>query len=472
MFTTHNEKPISRLEKAIFVAFVALLVWMPLPFASNQAWAWALAEVWVFVLAAGMCVLYLRGRLQSNKVVARSRPVLVLFGLWLAFLLLQIVPLPAFLIEWLSPQRLAAYRLVDPDGQWLTISQSVADTQIFFMKSLMYVLIFILALLLLNSKRRIRLMVWAIICSALFQAMYGSIMTLSGAEYGFLFKKDAYVGHATGTFVNRNHLAAYLNLGLAIGIGVLVGGLGRAQSLRTAKQRWRSIVLLLLSKKTILRVFIALMTVALVLTHSRMGNTSFFVALTVTALITLALTSHARRTMAILIVSIIIIDIMILSAWFGLEKVTQRLEQTSFESEQRDEVSKYTYEQWQDYLIVGSGAGTFEYVFPGYRGPEFREYYDYAHNDVLQITSETGVIGAVLLFGGMLLSWFTALRALTKRRDPFMIGLGFAAMMGIMALSIHSFVDFSLQMPANAATFMLLLSLGWIARHHASQQGR
>jgi hypothetical protein len=41
---------------------------------------------------------------------------------------------------------------------------------------------------------------------------------------------------------------------------------------------------------------------------------------------------------------------------------------------------------------------------------------------------------------------------------------GFAASMAITALLIHSTVDFNLHIPANAATFMVVLALGWISR--------
>jgi hypothetical protein len=39
--------------------------------------------------------------------------------------------------------------------------------------------------------------------------------------------------------------------------------------------------------------------------------------------------------------------------------------------------------------------------------------------------------------------------------------------MGILALMIHSAVDFNLQIPANALTFMLLLAFAWISLYHA-----
>ncbi len=455
-----------RFEKMIFFSYLALLVWMPLPLASNRAWAWSIAEVWILLLCAGLCLTYLRGKLSSNDVLLKAKPVLWLFACWLALLLFQLVPLPPALVEVLSPVRFTSHNTINPHGEWLTLTESVSETLVYLLKSLVYVLLFIMTILLVNSRRRVKLLAWTIVYSALFQAMYGSLMTLSGLEYGFFIKKFAYIDVATGTFVNRNHLAGYLNMGLAIGVGLLIAGLAKGNSPRSARHWYRKVAQLLLSRKAQLRIYIALMTVALVLTHSRMGNMAFFVALSVIALLSLILTRHARRTMAVLVVSIIVIDIFILSAWFGLEKVASRMQQTSLQTEKRDEVALNTLEQWQDYFVLGAGGGTYQYVFPKYRDADIRLYYDHAHNDVLEIASETGVIGISLLVGAVLLSFFTALRALSQRHDPLMIGMAFAAAMGMLALSIHSFVDFNLQIPANAATFMVLLALGWIARFH------
>ncbi len=46
-----------------------------------------------------------------------------------------------------------------------------------------------------------------------------------------------------------------------------------------------------------------------------------------------------------------------------------------------------------------------------------------------------------------------------------MRGISFAAIMGITAILIHSTVDFNLQIPANALTFMLLLAMAWLSLH-------
>ena len=457
-------------ESIVFYFFVALLVWMPLPVASARVWFLSIAEVWLFTLAIILVFRYWQGKLIISDIWLKTKVVHYLFIAYLVFILLQLIPLPVFLVDLISPARLASVQLVLPDVQWLSLSENHHESFSFFIESVFYYTIFIFTLLLINSRARVHFLTWAIIYSVLFQAMYGSVMTLSGIEYGFFFEKYAYIGVATGTFINRNHLAGYLNMGIAVGIGVLIAGLGKENTLRTAREWSRKIVQLLLSKKAQLRIYIALCTIALVLTHSRMGNAAFFISLTVAALLALKLTRHARKTMLFLVVSIIIIDLLIVSSWFGLEKVAERLEKTSADAEQRDEVALYTLNQWSDYFITGSGGGTYHYIFPKYRGYEIKPHYYHAHNDILEFAAETGIIGVVLLISIVLLSLFTAIKALSLRRESLMIGLAFTATMAIFALSIHSFVDFNLQVPANAATFMVILALAWIARFQSFEE--
>ena len=73
-------------------------------------------------------------------------------------------------------------------------------------------------------------------------------------------------------------------------------------------------------------------------------------------------------------------------------------------------------------------------------------------------------------------SLWTAIRAQLTRRDPLLQGMGFAATMAIVALLIHSASDFNLQIPANAAMFVVMLALGWVCRYwdplELARQGR
>ena len=497
------------LEKMSFISFLVLIVWVPLPLASNRFWAISIIEVWIFLLSIVLCVAYLKGKLEISPVLIKAKPAVILLISWLVILFLQIVPLPPTLIEAISPERSASYNSLGPflglSGQWLSLSENTSVSLQYFVKSISYILLFGLSLQLVNTRNRVKLLALTIVYCTLFQAMFASLMTLSGVEYGFFIKKETGVGVATGTFVNRNHLAAYLNMGIAVTVGLLISRLGRGGSITGYKQWYRRIIQLLLSKKAILRIYVALMTVTLVLTHSRMGNATIMISLTLASILSLFLTQHARKTMVILTISIIVIDISIISSWYGLDKVVSRIEQTvpprieqilppqieqtleprieqslpplikqtltplieqtSHKAEVRYEVFSYTMNQINDYFYLGSGGGTYKYIFPKYRGGDIKLYFDHAHNDFLEIASETGVIGLALLVSLVLVTLFTGIKALSLRRDPLMIGMAFSSIMGVLAISIHSIVDFNLQIPANAITFIVLLSLSWIARY-------
>ena len=186
----------------------------------------------------------------------------------------------------------------------------------------------------------------------------------------------------------------------------------------------------------------------------------------------LALSRHATRGTVVLLVSLIVIDLFIVGSWFGLEKLADRIEQTTLlhqsnektESvETRAEPAKYGLNLIKDYPVVGAGPGSWYVVFPRYRGGDLSNFFDYAHNDFVQFVAESGLIGGAMLFAIVAWSLVIALMAQFRRRDPLMRGFSFASIMGITSILIHSSVDFNLQIPANAMLFMVLLAFAWIS---------
>jgi len=457
-------------DKRLFYAFCALLVWLPLPLASNRAWAWSIMEIWSASLFVFWCWLFFQNKVVISKSCYAARYVLFFFSLWLVYIALQLKPLSVQVLTQLSPLSLAHWTALESNSVATSISVDPKITQLSLLLGISYFLVFFLTLVLVTNRRRLKTLALTLVCSGLFQAVYGAVMTMSGWEYGFFIKKTLYLGVATGTFVNRNHLAGYLEMTMAIGIGLLIASLATESTTTTMKRKLLNLFRLLLSAKARLRLSLVMMVIALVLTHSRMGNTAFFLSLFITGVIGLVFSKHATRSMIVLLVSLVIIDILIVGQWFGFEKVQQRLEQTSEMSENRDEVYRYGFAQWQDYRLTGSGLGSFYAVFPQYRGVDVHGYNREAHNDYLQFATETGVIGLILLALITLISLFAAILAHYRRRDPLMRGISFASIMGILAILIHSSVDFNLQIPANAATFVVILALAWVSlslRHKA-----
>lgn len=469
--------PSGQYENRLFLAFVAFLLWLPLPLGSNRPWAVALMVAGAAMLGLFWLAGARRGTVTAGASFGGARVARGLLVAWLAYILLQQLPLPLGILQAVSPQSAALHALAG-STDWAPLSLDPHGTFLFWLKSVACAAVFGLTLLLVNDKRRLVLLCYALLLGGALQACYGGLMALSGLEYGFFVEKTAYRGFATGTFVNRNHLAGYLEMTLAVGIGLLLAMSPQTGAASSWRQRLRNLLDLALSHKTPLRLMLAMMVIALVLTRSRMGNTAFFASMLIAGGLALA-AFHRQcgslaamfhrphtRSAVILLVSLVAIDIAIVGTWFGVEKVAQRIAESSVSSDaDRIEVARNTLDLWRDYPVVGSGGGSFRLAYAAYRGEAIEGFYDHAHQDYLEFAAETGAVGLALLAGLVLSSLGAALRALFVRRDALMRGAAFASVMGTLALLIHGTVDFNLQIPANAATFMVILALGWVALH-------
>ena len=444
----------------IFVCYLALLVWAPVPFGSNRPWAWALLALWVLALALWWLAGHIRGKYSYPAVLRNAWPMLLCGLLWLAYVWLQQIPLPLEFLQLLSPQaarwHIAAAAPATPVAAPLTLDPHA--TLEAACKSTAYLAFFALSLILLSDRSRIRFAAYALISSGVLQALYGALISLQS------------LGEvASGTFANRNHYAAYLTMCLSVGIGVLIASLS-GQREQSWGQFLGNLMQWMITPKMALRLGLVIMVVALVLTRSRMGNSSFFISLLVTGVIGLLLAKRATKSMVILLISLVAIDVFIVGTYFGTRRVVERITQTTAETEDRDEVAVYALDMWKDYPVFGSGLGSFPVVFPRYSADGTLVSYTHAHNDYLEFAAEVGVVGVSFLGLMVLMSFAAALRAQYLREDPLMRGLSFAAMMGILALMIHAAVDFNLQIPANALTFMLLLAFAWISLYHGSAE--
>jgi len=437
----------TRSDNRLYYSYLLTLIWAPLPLASNRLWSMSLLIVFVLSLFGVFLVQLLRERTQLSRPLKKSWPAIALL---------------TFAASWVSIQALGFNQFS------ISPTDSLHDS--LFSWSL--VCFFILSLQLLDSRKRLLYLGYTLVGSGLFQAVYGSLMTLSGYEFTFFVPKDSYEGVSTGTFINRNSQAGYLVMCVSIGIGLMISTLNDEGS-HNWRERWRRWLTTLLSKKIILRISLLIIVAGLVMTHSRMGNTSFFASLMVMGVIGLLLSRKATRGMIILLTSLLILDVFVVGTFFGIDKVAERLQTTSIEKESRDEVALTTIEMAKLQPLIGTGAGTFYTAFPEHRTEAIgRGFYVNTHNDYLEFLSEFGVIGTLPLALLMLASLGAGLYAQYKRKNKVLRGIAFGSSMSILAMMIHATVDFNLQMPANALTFMVVLALAWIAVYQKSGRKR
>jgi putative inorganic carbon (HCO3(-)) transporter len=412
-------------------------------------------QIMIFSVFIG-CV-WSRRHVTWLGIKAYSLPI-VLWLLYLAIITLQTIPISASLLSDLSPNAFALQQNTIDGVFYLSVDH--AQSRISLLKSVSYFCLFLLTLMLVRDDKTLKALLYTILITATAQALYGALEVLFGLKNSMIFNlpvKDI----ATGSFVYKNHFANYLMLGLSAGVGLMVATLQTNDS-SSSRDLLRSIINTLLSSKALVRISLAIIVIALVMSKSRMGNTAFFASMTICGFLALALIKNRNKSLTILIVSMFVIDLLIVSAWFGLDKVQERLAQTSLSQEKRDEVVIDALPIISDFPLFGSGGGSFYGVFPQYKKAEVHGFYDHAHNDYLQMTIEHGIPATLFLGLLVLLSLYKALYAMRRRKSSIMKGAAFAVCMAIIGMLIHMSVDFPLQSPANAGYFVVFLALAWV----------
>lgn len=443
-----------------FFLLLMILVWAPIPFGSNRPWAWLLLSTLCFALAL-ITLFEFRNHIDvviDRITQFRSSCLLLLFvALWVT---IQSLVLPFNVIDGLSPGQPEVIPL--SSSRHFSLSTDPARTGQFALLSWGFFCLYCATLLLLDSPRRIRTTLVVLVTMGVLQASYAALMTLSKLEYSFLVPKQSYLGTATGTFINRNHLAGFLEMSLALGIGLVLADIYRGRK-RSLHKLVKDSLDALLSPKFALRVGLAIMVVALLLTRSRMGNIAFFISLPVCAITMMALQRRLHKGAIIFFVSLFVVDIALVGEWFGFDELAERVQSTSLERENRDELALDTIAVFGDNLISGTGAGTYFVNFPAYQTRGVTPYYSHAHNDYLEFASTFGLLGFIPLSLFVLASMANSLRVLAKRRNRLARGLAFGSLMATVSILIHSLSDFNLQIPANALLFIVVLAMGHIA---------
>jgi O-antigen ligase len=113
----------------------------------------------------------------------------------------------------------------------------------------------------------------------------------------------------------------------------------------------------------------------------------------------------------------------------------------------------------RSHLWMGVGVGCFEQVFPKYMTFPSALHWTHAHDDILEAVAETGLPGAALILLTVVLFFREAFRRIEERMRHGWGWIQMGAAVGTVGLFFHSFVDFNLRVPANAAWFVLCLAV-------------
>lgn len=131
--------------------------------------------------------------------------------------------------------------------------------------------------------------------------------------------------------------------------------------------------------------------------------------------------------------------------------------------ESRPTVWRNSLEILRDKPLFGTGMGSFVSVFPMHQSLPSDLVTEHAHNDYVEALAETGAAGGILIIAMLIIFLSIVFRKLgpSLRYEERWIQLG--AAVGCCGILVHSFVDFGLQMPANAAWFVFSAGLALLS---------
>jgi O-antigen ligase len=414
------------------------------------------------VIILGLGVLFILSG-QVSRITSTHIPIaspLLLFAL----VLLQVCPLPVSLAPLLgrTPDDLVG-------ETHFTVSMSPYQTVSHLLLLVTYLTAFFLTLVLCRNPNAKRRLVFAIVSLGVFEALYGLIQYLTGWQQIFTYVKKYYLEEATGTYINRNHFAGFLEMILPFAVVLALRWarlLFQNTSSRTATLRKIASRTELLS--LVFWLFLAiLLFVALVLSRSRMGTISALVSLV--AILALDGTASMRARTRAAVTVLFFLGVLGLVVWIGSDPVMSRFEtlgqEYNFNGQNRISIWRDTLGLIRHHPLLGTGLGSFSTVYPSVQTVFLHLLVEHAHCDYLEVASELGLPGAILVFGSIF--WVLARTAgqYKKAEESFDKAVSLGCIGSIGAILVHSLADFNLYIPANALVFTVILALAWSHVH-------
>lgn len=420
------------LDRIVEWGVIALLVFTPLAFGSVQSWSVSVLEIAAF----GLFTVQLgRGRLAlPNDRPARA--VLTLFLLFVGLALFQ-----------------AATVSLYPQATYDELLRLLACAGLFFVIAGHF-----------RTKERIAALVRTILFMGAFLAVFAVVqkLTWNGRLFWF-YPVDESLRLGTGIwgpYINRNHFAGYLELAIPLGLGLMLyeaPETGARRGGSRAKRVGRFLAGAAFPRFIGILMLVLIMTAALFMTLSRGGVIAFaFSGICFLAMVWLRRATR-RKALPLAFAAAALAAVVLIPSW---ERIAQRFEViTAGREVVRLDVLRDSLGILRDFPLVGTGLGTFEQAFPRYQTKYPRLLFDHAHNDYLELATDTGAAGVLLAVAMTALLVVPLLRRWRNKRGRFGTCLGAGGICSCAAIAVHSGTDFNLHIPANALLLTVIVAL-------------
>lgn len=305
----------------------------------------------------------------------------------------------------------------------------------------------------LDTPRRLKALVRTIVIFGFLLAAFGLTQSFTTDGSRVYWFRQLTQSQAFGPFINRHHFAGYMELALAIPLGLLVSG---------ALESY---------KRPLYAFAVVVMAMSLVATNSRGGIISLgaeiFFVLVVGGVswrsnkdqprARRVRSALIRGAAAMAIVLVLLGGALVIS---GPEVFTRFLGTPVADdpTQGRAHFWNVTLDVIKAHPMLGSGLGSFSVIYTRYdtRNGIFR--LEQAHNDYLQTLSDAGILGGVL---GVVFIIILFRRGFARREthDKYRRSVTTGALAGCFAVLVHSFFDFTLHTTANALLFVIICAV-------------
>ncbi|HEX4427593.1 MAG TPA: O-antigen ligase family protein [Terriglobales bacterium] len=400
-------------DAILFYGVFSLLLLGPLAFGAVEPWA-------IFILETATAVLFmlwLVRQIFSSELQLAPSPLLAPV---LAFASLALIQM-AF--------HLTAYR-------YATLSQTLLYGA--------YGALCFLAVQVLRRTWQVHTLAWAFTVYGFAVALFALIQSLAPNGKLYWLRTPRFGGWIYGPYVNHNHYAGLMEMLLPIPLVFVFTRYGSS---------WR---------KAMAALAAAFMASTIFLSGSRGGMLALAVQITIFVAILLLQKKAGRMVLTFGVFLALAIGLL---AWLGGGELVERI--ASIHSEARMELSgamrvnidRDALRMFEHKPVLGWGLGTFAEVYPEFRSFYTNFFVDKAHNDYLQLLVEMGTLGFATMLWFLITVYYRATKKLKNWTVDTNGALSLAAILGITGILVHGFLDFNLQIPANAALFYVLCAL-------------
>jgi O-antigen ligase len=315
---------------------------------------------------------------------------------------------------------------------------------------IVYVLLFFMILNNLHRQEAVQVISVTMVFLAMLISFYALYQFVTGSDRVWYMIKP-YPHRGSGTYICPNHLGGFLEMLLPLGLAY------------TLPSRLNTVTKILLGYASLI------ILAGIAATVSRGSWVSTGVALL--AFFTLLACQRGHRLPAFVFLVLILgagVYFVSRSPIFRI-RVQQIGVPKHVEADSRVLIWQAALAVWRENPWWGVGPAHFDYRFGQHRPGEVQLRPVRAHNDFLNTLTDWGVVGAgivasacVLLIVGVFKTWRFVRGSVNdlgggKNRNRFAFVLGASA--GLLAILVHSAVDFNMHIPANAIMAICLMAL-------------